>query len=55
MDAELWERVGLYVPLIPGSMERLALLEYMTKSCATIEQIVDVRMMWTLSGVAGTW
>ena len=53
MDAELWERVGLYDPLDPTSAERLALLEYLTERGATIEQMVEAHRMGTLPGVAG--
>ncbi len=53
MDAELWERVGLYDPLDPASAERLALLEYLTERGATIEQMVEAHRMKTLPGVAG--
>jgi adenylate cyclase len=53
MDAELWERVGLYDPLDPASAERLALLEYLTERGATIEQMVEAHRMGTLPGVAG--
>ncbi len=53
MDAELWERVGLYDPLDPTAAERLALLEYLTERGATIEQMVEAHRMGTLPGVAG--
>ena len=53
MDAELWERVGLYDPLDPTSAERLALLDYLTERGATIEQMVEAHRMGTLPGVAG--
>jgi len=53
VDAELWERVGLYDPLDPASAERLALLEYLTERGATIEQMVEAHRMGTLPGVAG--
>jgi adenylate cyclase len=53
VDAELWERVGLYDPLDPGSTERLALLEYLTERGATIEQMVEAHRLRSLPGVAG--
>jgi adenylate cyclase len=53
MDAELWERIGLYDPLDPASAERLALLEYLTERGATIEQMVEAHRLGTLPGVAG--
>jgi adenylate cyclase len=53
VDAELWERVGLYDPLDPASAERLALLEYLTHRGATIEQMVEAHRSGMLPGVAG--
>jgi len=53
VDAELWERVGLYDPLDPDSAERLALLDYLTERGATIEQMVEAHRTGMLPGVAG--
>jgi adenylate cyclase len=53
MDAELWEKVGLYDPLSPSSAERLALLEYLTERGASLEQMVEAHSTGTLPGLAG--
>ena len=52
-DTGLWERAGLYDPAAPDAQERLALLEYLTRRGATIEQMVQAHRVNSLPGVAG--
>ncbi|HVB92555.1 MAG TPA: adenylate/guanylate cyclase domain-containing protein [Acidimicrobiales bacterium] len=53
MDAEEWQRTGLYDPTAPGADERKALLEYLTERGATIDQMVDAHRLGGLPAVAG--
>jgi adenylate cyclase len=52
-DSGTWERAGLYDPAEPNAQERLALLEYLTRRGATIEQMVEAHRVGALPGVAG--
>jgi adenylate cyclase len=51
-DAD-WERAGLYDPADPQAEERRALLEFLTRRGATIEQMVEAHAMGALPAVAG--
>jgi adenylate cyclase len=50
---ERWQEAGLYDPLEPAAPERLALLEYLTRRGATVEQMVEAHGSGTLPGIAG--
>jgi adenylate cyclase len=52
-DTGPWERAGLYDPAEPNARERLALLEYLTRRGATMEQMVEAHRVGALPGVAG--
>jgi len=52
-DTTLWQRAGLYDPGEANAGERLALLEYLSRLGATIEQMVDAHRVGALPGVAG--
>jgi adenylate cyclase len=48
-----WERAGLYDPTHPQAEERRALLEFLTRRGATVEQMVEAHALESLPGLAG--
>jgi adenylate cyclase len=52
-DTGPWEWAGLYDPAEVNARERLALLEYLTRRGATIEQMVGAHRVGALPGLAG--
>ncbi len=52
-DAADWERAGLYDPADHQAEERRALLEFLTRRGATVEQMVEAHAMGALPGLAG--
>src|ERR1700682_2720036 len=53
MDAERWEKAGLYESDAAGADECRALLEYLTVRGATVEQMVEAHRLGRLPAVAG--
>jgi adenylate cyclase len=52
-SAAAWERAGLYDPTDPDAKDRRALLEFLTRRGATMEQMVEAHAVGALPGVAG--
>ncbi len=53
MNAEAWEKAGLYDPDAPGADERRAVLDYLAERGATLEQMVEAHRLGNLPSVAG--